>query len=283
MGVAWAVAAEGNPAASLSMNDQALAIFRDMADDEGAAYALNEKTSQLTMLGDLGKAKEADQHSLELGRKNGNKGSIVSSLFHLGNIEKLEGKLEEAHKTLSEALSIAHAADDATRSAEVELELAEVAEEEDHSADARQQVHQGLTYLHGHKDPGDEIAAEVLLARIALAEGKTPEAVRAMDAARVVFSQGPDWEGHVIFGITNARIQAAIGKLGAVRESLKTVVAETTKHGNVRYELEARLALCEVEAKTDPASARAHAKTLEEEARSKGFGLIARKALAVGA
>jgi hypothetical protein len=38
---------------------------------------------------------------------------------------------------------------------------------------------------------------------------------------------------------------------------------------------------CEVEAKTDPASARAHAKTLEEDARSKGFGLIARKALAL--
>jgi hypothetical protein len=51
----------------------------------------------------------------------------------------------------------------------------------------------------------------------------------------------------------------------------------------VRYELEARLALCEIEAKTDPATARAHAKTLEEEARSKGFGLIARKALALGA
>jgi len=63
----------------------------------------------------------------------------------------------------------------------------------------------------------------------------------------------------------------------------REVIAETIKHGVVRYELEARLALCEIEAKTDPATARAHAKTLEEEARSKGFGLIARKALALGA
>jgi hypothetical protein len=53
-------------------------------------------------------------------------------------------------------------------------------------------------------------------------------------------------------------------------------------HGNIRYQLEACLALCEVEAKTDPTGARARAHTLEEQARSKGFGLIARKALTIG-
>ena len=51
----------------------------------------------------------------------------------------------------------------------------------------------------------------------------------------------------------------------------------------MRYQLEARLALCEVEAKTNPASARADASALEKDATSKGFGLIARKALAAGA
>ena len=69
-----------------------------------------------------------------------------------------------------------------------------------------------------------------------------------------------------MFGIANARVQAAIGRLAEARESLKAVIAETTKHSNLRYQLEARLALCEIEAKTDPASARAHAKTLEQEA-----------------
>jgi len=36
--------------------------------------------------------------------------------------------------------------------------------------------------------------------------------------------------------------------------------------------------MCEVEAKTDRAAARLHAKALQEEANSRGFGLIARKA-----
>jgi hypothetical protein len=55
----------------------------------------------------------------------------------------------------------------------------------------------------------------------------------------------------------------------------REVIAETTRHGVVRYQLEARLAFCEIEAKSDPATARAYAKTLGEDARSKGFGLIA--------
>jgi DNA-binding winged helix-turn-helix (wHTH) protein/tetratricopeptide (TPR) repeat protein len=282
MGVAWAVAAEGDLAVSLHMDDQALAIFNHMADDTGAAYALNEKTSQLTMLGDLGEAKEACQQSLDLARKSGNKQSIVTSLFYLGNIAKLEGKLEEANERLSESLSTARDIDDTVRVAEVELELAEVAEEGGHSAEAMQQVNAGLTSLHGSKDPDDQITAEILLARISLAEGKPADAVRSMDAARALFGQSPDWEGHVIFGIANGRVQAASGRLAEARQSLTAVIAETAKHNNVRYQLEARLAFCEVEAKTDPTSARADASALEKEAVSKGFGLIARKALAVG-
>ena len=107
MGIAWAVADEGGLAESMRMDDQALAIFTEMADDGGAAYALNEKTSQLTMLGDLGKAQETCQHSLDLARKSGNKSMIVGDLFYLGNIAKLEGKLENAHQTFSDALPLA--------------------------------------------------------------------------------------------------------------------------------------------------------------------------------
>ena len=86
-----------------------------------------------------------------------------------------------------------------------------------------------------------------------------------------------------MYEIANARVEAAVGRLDEARRSLKTVIAEATKHSNVRYELEARLAWCEVEAKTDPTAARADAKILEQEAKSKGFGLIARKALTMRA
>jgi eukaryotic-like serine/threonine-protein kinase len=282
MGIAWAVADEGSLAESMRMDDQALAIFTEMADDGGAAYALNEKTSQLTMLGDLGKAYETCQQSLALARKSGNKSMIVSNLFYLGNIAKLEGKLENAHQTFSDALPLAREVGDSA-TAMLEQGLAEVADDENHREEAKQKISEILSSLHDHKDPIDEGGAQSLRATIALEEGDTAAATRAINAARSLLGQSQGWEERCWFGIANARVQAAIGKLAEARESLKAVIAETRKHSNLRYQLEARLALCEIEAKTDPGSARAHAKTLEQEARSKGFGLIARKALAVGA
>jgi eukaryotic-like serine/threonine-protein kinase len=283
MGVAWAVAAEGDLAKSLSLDDQALSIFTDMADDQGAAYALNVKTSEFSMLGDLGKARESCQRSLVLARKSGNKHMIVGDLFYLGNISKLEGNLDEARKTFSDGLPLAREAGGSALTAEFEQGLAEVAEEQNQREEARRQINELLSSLHEHKNPADEIGAETLLARIALDQRDTAAALRAIAAARSLLRQSHGSEERFLFGIADAQVQAAVGRVDEARQSLNTVIAETSKDGNVRYELEARLALCEVEARTDPAAARAHAKTLEQQARSRGFGLIARKALTIAA
>ena len=78
-----------------------------------------------------------------------------------------------------------------------------------------------------------------------------------------------------------ASLLAATGKLAEAAASLKALIVQSGEHHYIQYQLQARLALCEVEAKTDPAQARVHAKALENDAASMGFGLIARKARAV--
>jgi DNA-binding winged helix-turn-helix (wHTH) protein/tetratricopeptide (TPR) repeat protein/TolB-like protein len=281
--LAWVVEAHDDLAAALRLEGKALAEFRDMADDGGAAYTLDAEAEQLMFLGELTKAQEAVQQSLNLIRNGGDKSAIGRDLFALGNIAKLEGNLEDAHKTFSEALLLVREAGDAVMTTIVEQGLAEVADEENQRAEANQQVNQLLSSLHEHRDPGNEIGTESLLAKIALEEGDKAAAIRAIGAARSLLRRSQGWEERFVFAIANARVQAATGRLAEARGSLEAVIAETTKHSNLRYELEARLALCEVEARTDRASARVHAKTLEQEARSKGFGLIARKALAVEA
>ena len=54
--------APGDSEGGKKLDQEALAIFAEVSDDGGAAYASNEKTSQLTMLGDLDKA----QHYMKL-------------------------------------------------------------------------------------------------------------------------------------------------------------------------------------------------------------------------
>ncbi len=283
MGLSWANAREGNFTSSMAMDDQAYAIFNDVADNQGAAYALEEKASELTMMGDLSKAQDAAQRSLNLAQKVGDKGIIVGDLVYLGNIAWLRGEMEEARSTFSQSLTIGHEQSVTAPTIEDDLGLAEIALEENQLQEAKKQIDAALTYARENKDSGIETSADVLLARMNLAQGNMADASRAIDAARAALRQVPkDREAHLIFGITEARIQSAMGKTAAARGSLEAVLADTGKSNFIPYQLEARLAMCEVEAKSDPASARAHAKALAHDAKSKGFGLIARKALDMG-
>jgi hypothetical protein len=57
------------------------------------------------------------------------------------------------------------------------------------------------------------------------------------------------------------------------------MLAEATKRGFVGYQLEARLALGELEMKSrQTAAGRAHLTALEKEARTRGFLAVSRKA-----
>jgi tetratricopeptide (TPR) repeat protein len=202
MGVAWAVAAEGDLAVSLRMDDQALAIFNHMADDTGAAYALNEKTSQLTMLGDLSKAKEACQLSLDLARKSGNKQSIVTSLFYLGNIAKLEGKLEEANKMFSEALSTAQLSTTPFRR---RVQFNRRGRRRSRPFGEAMQRRERWLDVSTEQRPDDQITAEFCSPGSPWRRER-PQTLFTDDAARALFGQARIGKG-MSFLITNGRVQ----------------------------------------------------------------------------
>jgi DNA-binding winged helix-turn-helix (wHTH) protein/tetratricopeptide (TPR) repeat protein len=279
--VAWTLDVSGDPAATPRLYDEALAIFRDMSNEEGVAEVLAQKGNTLVTLGQLSAAEESCHQALELYRKTGEKNLITRVLFDLGNIASVEDKREESRKTFSEALAIDREVHDAGAGVTVELGLANLEQEEGRSAEARKLLDDIFSYLHAHKDPNQEISAQCQLAEIALKQGNAAEAKSAMDAARKLVRPGQWLEERYTFEITNARFQAANGNPRGARQSLKAVVADATKHDYVHYQLEAGLALCEVEAKTDPAAARLDARALEKQARAKGFAMIARKALAL--
>lgn len=79
--------------------------------------------------------------------------------------------------------------------------------------------------------------------------------------------------------IAFARVRAALGKPAEARTILKATLAEAMKCGFVNYQLDARLALGEIEMKSGKTSA-GHGRLaiLEKDATARGFLLIARKA-----
>ena len=77
----------------------------------------------------------------------------------------------------------------------------------------------------------------------------------------------------------SSRIRAALGKPAEARTALEATLAEAKENGFVRYQLEARLALGEIELKSaNPTVGRTGLTALEKDADAKGFYLIARRA-----
>jgi hypothetical protein len=130
-----------------------------------------------------------------------------------------------------------------------------------------------------------EGSAWLVLARSLVAQGKADLARPPAQAASRLLSSSQDRTTRLFLAIAVARVDAAAGGPPAARvsETLAAAVAEAAGMGHVALELEARLALAEVEARRDRRLARDDAAQVERDARAKGFGLIATKAAALNA
>jgi hypothetical protein len=118
-------------------------------------------------------------------------------------------------------------------------------------------------------------------------QGKTREAQKVVQDAQRISARSAVVSVHLEVDTIAASVRAAAAgnsrpsESAAAKKSLEAVLTKATKHGYVGYAFESRLALGEVELKLDRTSAtRAQFASLEEDARAKGFLLIARKAAA---
>ena len=127
-----------------------------------------------------------------------------------------------------------------------------------------------------------EANARAVQARAFLAQGNRGEAGETIGRALEIARRGKNRAPRVSVGIVSAQVRASFGKPASARESLKATLAEARKYGFIKNELEARLALGEIEIKSDQTSAgRARLEALEKDATAKGFILIANKAAAL--
>ena len=81
--------------------------------------------------------------------------------------------------------------------------------------------------------------------------------------------------------IISERIRASLGQAKAAKRGLKAILAEAEKYGFVGYQLQARLALGEIETKSgESAAGRARLEALHKDAMARNYGLVARRAAA---
>jgi DNA-binding winged helix-turn-helix (wHTH) protein/tetratricopeptide (TPR) repeat protein/TolB-like protein len=259
---------------------------RDTEDTGFAALAgLNIATIH-QLQGDLVGAKQGFEQSLAIWQKLGDQWGSPYSMLGLGSLLLQEADFSGARKMYEQALAMRTPRGDKIPIAETQLALADLSLEEGHSpAEQEAAARQALEVFQKQKIRDDEIQAWCVLARALLAQGKAAEAKDAMQHARSLAAKSQNPNIRWPTAITAARIETAGKGVAhsaaglAKQKELAAIVTKSRELGYQGIELDARLALAEMEMKAGQTTAgRAQLTAIEADAKAKGYNLVARKA-----
>ncbi len=279
--IANVLADQGDLAGAKKMYEEALAIERGIGDKRGVALVRKNIADVLTQQGSLAGARMIYEEALAIFREIGDKRMSAQSLYDLGGLLAAEGDLTGARKRHEEALAIRNELGAKGAAAESRLALARLSLEEERFAEAEVVAREVAEEFRREKATVDEGQAYVVLARCLLAQSKFAEAQKAIYRSTVLLHSSDNRNARLTMAITSARVFAASNKPIEAVKSLRATIEEATKAGFAGLQLEARLALGEIELQSSrSAGGRTRLEALEREATARGFGLIARKAAA---
>jgi eukaryotic-like serine/threonine-protein kinase len=280
-------AEQGDLRGAIQLDEESLQLARDVANTGIAAFAVDYLATIHQLQGDLVDAKQGFEQSVAIWQKNGARASSASAMSSLGRVLLDEADFSGARKMYEQALAIQTEAGDKLNIAATQFDLANLSLEEAHSpADQIAAIRQEIEVFREQKARDDETHAWYVLARALFAEGQATAAKEAMQHARSLAgkSQNPDIRWRT--AITAARVETGGKDLAhssagiAARKELAAIIAKSRELGYQGIELDARLALAEIEMKAGQTTAgRAHLAAIEAEAKAKGYMLLAHKAV----
>jgi tetratricopeptide (TPR) repeat protein len=229
--------------------------------------------------GELNRALKSCQDSLRMRSEMNDAGRQGRTLGNLGDVQVAQGKLGGARQSYQEALKIQQSLGEKGDAAYSQISLAALALEEKKPGDAKKLTQEAVTELAGEKDVGGEAQGRGTLALALLDLGDIAGAGTQIEQATNLAQQANDRNLKLTIAIAKARVDAASGKQQDAMKELATVEKDARAAGLVAIEFEARLALGETEIKAGQAAkGRATLTALAQEAKAKGFNLIAGKA-----
>jgi eukaryotic-like serine/threonine-protein kinase len=277
-----ALADQGEFAAAKARLEEALSIFLKTDDKSRIAYFSMSLADVLYNLGDPKGAKAKVEQSVEMDREIGDKRTMGYAMSELGLILSASGDLAEASRVYQEALGIWTEFGNQLYVENTRIALADLLTEEGDPEKAESFARSGLEGLLKEKAPADNQAwAHNVLAQALLARRRAEDAKREITSAEAAAAASQDRSLRLQINVTSARTLSALGDSSAAKKSLNNTITKARKYHLFPVELDARLALGEAEMHSGLATAgRTHLRALEQDAQSKGFLLVARKAAA---
>lgn len=274
---------QGELAPAQSGYEESLAVSRASNDRQGIARGLTNLADLLARRGNLDDARRMYEDAMSIWTEMGEKRGLGFALSGLGQVLRAQGDLTGARTRHEEALAVREQTGQKGTAEESRVALAELAVDEGRPADAEPLVRNAMAMFRAERMLQSEIAAEDVLARSYLAQRRLGDARRTVDRAGELSRRVQNRHVRLALAVTDARVRAATGQPAEAVRRLEAALAETRAIGFVDLELEARLALGELDlASNRVAAGRARLKEVEEEAARRGFLLVARRAAAAG-
>jgi DNA-binding winged helix-turn-helix (wHTH) protein/Tfp pilus assembly protein PilF/TolB-like protein len=276
---------QGDLRGALQLYEESMRVDRE---DAGRVTIAGDNIANIRQLqGDLVGAKQGFEQSLAAWQNAGDQDSSAYAMSGLGSLLLQEADFSGARKMYEQALAIRTSAGDKLTIAETQLGLADLSLEEAHSpVEQEAAMRQVLQVFQKQKARDDETNAWCILARALLAEGKAAAATEAMQHGRSLAAKSQNPEIRWRTAITAARIETAEKGVVhsaagiAAKKDLATIITKSRELGYMGIELDARLALAEIEMKAgQTAAGRVQLTAIEADAKAKGYKLIARKAV----
>jgi DNA-binding winged helix-turn-helix (wHTH) protein/tetratricopeptide (TPR) repeat protein len=259
--------------------EEAIDLYKDLGAQDALAFTQLNMGNVLLDQGDLAGARSLLDLSVATQRKLGNSSDLAEALHNQAGIMGAQGEIGGAQKTYDEALAIRVGRGELSNAAETRLGKAELLLASGSASDSQALARSALEEFKHDQGVEDELKALVLLAQVAVQQGKLTEAKTTLaQAAKLApANQYPDL--FMKTDIVGAQLLSAEGQNAAAARKVRSILEEAQKTGFFIRQLEATLVLAEIKAKSGN---RAEANTLfysvEKDARSKGFLLIVSKA-----
>ena len=270
----------GNDAGAQTMFENAQAIYRETGQKDGIALAATNLGAIREEQGDLEGAKAHVQEAITLSAESGNKQSSGTASLGMGQVLREQGDVAGAHKFYDQSLTIRTELGDNAAVAETEAYIADLDNVEGNYAGGHALATKSAAEAHREKASDQEAAVLAILAQASLGLNKTSDAQIAVSRAAALAKKSQERHAVAAVQIAEAQVAAANGKSEDATKSLEAVIADMNRLGLVSVQLEARLALGEIQIKS-PKTAAAGQETLsmlERDATANGFLFIARRA-----
>jgi serine/threonine protein kinase/tetratricopeptide (TPR) repeat protein len=268
----------GDLPGSLKMQLDSLASFNEVNDRRGSSATLNNLGNVYVEMGGLDEADKYFNQSLTMTREIAYRRGEPYPMSGQGDVLLARGNLPEAQKRYEAALALCKEMGDEDFAAQLNVGLATIALLEKRYGDGETLSRSAIGAYAKSNSAGNGAWAGAVLARNLLADGKVAEAQVAVMKAAELARQSTLLAPHFEVTLAEARVKAKSGKTSEALRSLESLLASAHKSGYGLYELQARLAIAEIETQSGAATARDHLSALEKDARQRGALLVANQA-----